>query len=67
MTKTAAKPRSKLAGVWYISVFFMTAMLLLVIGRLIIFGLFWFMGVDFWILPSKELFQSSLDLIPSPP
>mmetsp|Transcript_10669 Transcript_10669/g.30816 ORF Transcript_10669/g.30816 Transcript_10669/m.30816 type:complete len:215 (-) Transcript_10669:3298-3942(-) len=52
MTKTAAKPRSKLAGVWYISVFFMTAMLLLVIGRLIIFGLFWFMGVDFWILPN---------------
>ncbi|KAF8821529.1 putative translocation protein sec62 [Cardiosporidium cionae] len=39
-------------GVWYLSVFLMLIILILVVGRLLVFTIFWFFGVDFWIFPN---------------
>eukprot|EP00922_Rhytidocystis_sp_ex-Travisia-forbesii_P055242 GHVS01081821.1.p1 GENE.GHVS01081821.1~~GHVS01081821.1.p1 ORF type:complete len:336 (-),score=64.46 GHVS01081821.1:168-1175(-) len=39
-------------GVWYTSVFFMAFIIAVVVARLATFVLFWFFGVDFWVLPN---------------
>eukprot|EP00922_Rhytidocystis_sp_ex-Travisia-forbesii_P055241 GHVS01081820.1.p1 GENE.GHVS01081820.1~~GHVS01081820.1.p1 ORF type:complete len:395 (-),score=67.75 GHVS01081820.1:102-1109(-) len=47
-----AWPLSLKIGVWYTSVFFMTFIIAIVIARLAVFVVFWFFGVDFWVLPN---------------
>ncbi|CDJ42289.1 hypothetical protein ETH_00001485 [Eimeria tenella] len=39
-------------GVWYIAVVFLTILLFLIVLRLVLFLLLWFVGFDFWLLPN---------------
>ncbi|TRY51522.1 Translocation protein Sec62 [Cryptosporidium tyzzeri] len=50
-------------SVWYISVVFLSAMLIVFFGRLIVFAFLWFFGFDFWILPN--LFDEDTGVIDS--
>lgn len=50
-------------SVWYISVVFLSAMLIVFFGRLIVFTFLWFFGFDFWILPN--LFDEDTGVIDS--
>lgn len=50
-------------SVWYISVVFLSIMLIIFFGRLFIFALFWFFGFDFWVLPN--LFDEETGVIDS--
>ncbi|KAJ1606757.1 transmembrane domain-containing protein [Cryptosporidium canis] len=50
-------------SVWYISVVFLSVMLIVFFGRLILFAFLWFFGFDFWILPN--LFDEDTGVIDS--
>ncbi|KAF7457255.1 secretory complex protein 62 [Cryptosporidium felis] len=50
-------------SVWYISVVFLSTMLVIFFGRLVVFALLWFFGFDFWILPN--LFDEDTGVIDS--
>lgn len=50
-------------SVWYISVVFLSVMLVVFFGRLIVFAFMWFFGFDFWILPN--LFDEDTGVIDS--
>ncbi|OII75296.1 ER retention motif-containing protein [Cryptosporidium ubiquitum] len=50
-------------SVWYISVVFLSVMLIVFFGRLIVFAFLWFFGFDFWILPN--LFDEDTGVIDS--
>jgi len=39
-------------GIWYLSVIFLTLYFGILIGRLIVYTLFWVVGFDFWIFPN---------------
>ncbi|KAL8271651.1 hypothetical protein Esti_004456 [Eimeria stiedai] len=50
-------------GLWYISVVFLTILLFLIVLRLILFLLLWFVGYQFWLLPN--LFNEDAGFIDS--
>eukprot|EP00921_Rhytidocystis_pertsovi_P012387 GHVQ01020123.1.p1 GENE.GHVQ01020123.1~~GHVQ01020123.1.p1 ORF type:complete len:394 (+),score=62.75 GHVQ01020123.1:108-1289(+) len=58
-----AWPLKMKVGVWYCSVFFMTFIIGLVVLRLFVFLIFWFFGVDMWIMPN--LFDEEAGVVDS--
>jgi len=45
-------PRFVKVGVWYLSVTFLLAMIVLIVFRLTVFGIAWICGYDIWVLPN---------------
>eukprot|EP00920_Eleutheroschizon_duboscqi_P010967 GHVT01025730.1.p1 GENE.GHVT01025730.1~~GHVT01025730.1.p1 ORF type:complete len:307 (+),score=68.53 GHVT01025730.1:1124-2044(+) len=50
-------------AVWYVTVSFLSFILLLVFGRLILYAFFWFFGIEFWLLPN--LFNDDAGIVES--